>query len=108
MGNGVFSAVWATLGNRREIRAVPVAICTIVLICGFVAPSQARPSGPLAQNLQQGPVFCGWIGVQVSPMTRAFADSLGMVEPYGAIFGKPRPGSPAAQAGIEAGDSASR
>ena len=37
-------------------------------------------------------------------MTRAFADSLGMVEPYGAIFGQPRPGSPAAQAGIEAGD----
>jgi serine protease Do len=37
-------------------------------------------------------------------MTRAFADSLGMVQPYGAIFGQPKPGSPAAQAGIEAGD----
>jgi len=37
-------------------------------------------------------------------MTRAFADSLGMVRPYGAIFGQPKPGSPAAQAGIEAGD----
>jgi serine protease Do len=37
-------------------------------------------------------------------MTRAFADSLGMVEPCGAIFGQPRPDSPAAQAGIEAGD----
>jgi serine protease Do len=37
-------------------------------------------------------------------MTTAFTDSLGMVEPYGAIFGQPKPGSPAAQAGIEAGD----
>jgi len=37
-------------------------------------------------------------------MTRAFADSLGMVEPYGAIFGQPKPGGPAAHAGIEAGD----
>jgi serine protease Do len=34
----------------------------------------------------------------------AFADGLDMVEPYGAIFGQPKPGSPAAQAGIEAGD----
>jgi serine protease Do len=37
-------------------------------------------------------------------MTRAFADSLGMAEPYGAIFDQPEPGSPAAVAGIEAGD----
>ena len=27
-----------------------------------------------------------------------------MAKPYGAIFGQPKPGSPAAQAGIEAGD----
>jgi len=46
---------------------------------------------------------CGWIGVTVSPMTAAFADSLGMAEPYGAIFDQPKPASPAA-AGIEQGD----
>ena len=34
-------------------------------------------------------------------MTTAFAQSLGMTAPYGAIFGQPRPGSPAAKAGIE-------
>ena len=34
-------------------------------------------------------------------MTRAFAESLGMTAPYGAIFGRPRPGSPAAKARIE-------
>ncbi len=81
-----------------------IAICTAVLICGFVLPGQTRPGGPIARHVQQGPLFCGWIGVQVSPMIRAFADSLGMVEPYGAIFGQPRPGSPAAKARIEAGD----
>jgi serine protease Do len=37
-------------------------------------------------------------------MTRPFADSLGMTEPYGAIFDQPQPNSPAAQASIEAGD----
>ena len=37
-------------------------------------------------------------------MTRPFADSLGMTEPYGAIFDQPQPNSPAARANIEAGD----
>ena len=37
-------------------------------------------------------------------MTAAFADSLGMAVPYGAIFATPQPGSPAAAAEIEAGD----
>jgi len=37
-------------------------------------------------------------------MTRAFAASLGMAVPYGAIFDQPEPGSPAATAGIQASD----
>jgi hypothetical protein len=37
-------------------------------------------------------------------MTVPVADSLGMTEPYGAIFDRPDTGSPAANAGIEAGD----
>jgi serine protease Do len=81
-----------------------IAICATILICGLVLPCQARPSGPIAHHAQKAPVFCGWIGVNVRPMTRPFADSLGMVKPYGAIFAQPRLGSPAAQAGIEAGD----
>jgi serine protease Do len=44
------------------------------------------------------------MGVQVRPMTRAFATSLGMAVPYGAIFDRPEPGSPAANAGTQAGD----
>jgi serine protease Do len=47
---------------------------------------------------------CGWIGVRVSPMTAAFVESLGMTEPYGAIFDQPEAGSPAAAAGIQRGD----
>jgi serine protease Do len=37
-------------------------------------------------------------------MTAAFAASLGMVEPYGAIFEQPEPNSPAAEAKIMEGD----
>jgi S1-C subfamily serine protease len=61
--------------------------------CGVVLRAQAQSSDP-----------CGWIGVAVSPITSAFAASLGMVEPYGAIFEQPDPGSPASGAGIQAGD----
>ena len=56
------------------------------------------------QEVQNAGDACGWIGVAVSPMTAAFAESLGMAEPYGAIFNRPEPGSPAAAAGIEQGD----
>jgi serine protease Do len=52
----------------------------------------------------QGQTLCGWIGVQVSPMTQAFAESLGMTELYGAIFDQPEPDSPAAHEHIEKGD----
>jgi serine protease Do len=44
------------------------------------------------------------MGVEVRPMTAAFAASLGMAVPYGAIFDQPEPGSPAANAHIEQGD----
>jgi membrane-associated protease RseP (regulator of RpoE activity) len=56
------------------------------------------------QEAQNAGDICGWIGVAVSPMTAAFAQSLGMAEPYGAIFDQPEAGSPAAAAGIEQGD----
>jgi S1-C subfamily serine protease len=100
-----------------------IAVGAVVLICGLVPPGLAQPSGQMAQHAQvshaqvslaqvslaqgshaQVSAGCGWIGVQVSPMTRAFADSLGMAEPYGAIFDQPEAGSPAAAAGIQAGD----
>jgi S1-C subfamily serine protease len=50
------------------------------------------------------PPPCGWIGAQVRPITASFAASLGMAVPYGAIFEQPEAGSPAAKAGIAAGD----
>src|SRR5262249_60415060 len=43
------------------------------------------------------------MGVEVRPMTAAFAASLGMAVPYGAIFEQPEPGSPPANAHIEQG-----
>jgi S1-C subfamily serine protease len=70
------------------------------------ATSCASPAYVIhARVVQQTPKdLCGWVGVRVAPMTKAFAESLGMVETYGAIFDRPEPGSPAESAGIEQGD----
>jgi serine protease Do len=80
-----------------------IAISAAALICGLSLPGQTQSGGPVVEHAQ-GIDPCGWIGVGVSPMTPAFADSLGMAEPYGAIFDQPEAGSPAAHAGIQAGD----
>ena len=87
-------------GQRR----MRIAIGAVMLLCGFIPAGESRADMPMVQHARQGDAVCGWIGVRVSPMTRAFADSLGMAEPYGAIFDQPEPGSPAAVAGIEVGD----
>jgi serine protease Do len=71
-----------------------------LLAIGHIALTQG--SSPAAA--QGNHDLCGWIGVAVSPMTKPFAESLGMTEPYGAIFDRPQPDSPAAHAKIEAGD----
>jgi serine protease Do len=69
--------------------------CKLVLVfCFALTWSTLAP----AQNAAR---VCGSIGVQVRPMTATFADSLGMTTPYGALFRRPQPGGPAAQAGIE-------
>ncbi len=35
-----------------------LAICSTVLICGFVLPGQARPNAPAAPHVQQVPGYC--------------------------------------------------
>jgi membrane-associated protease RseP (regulator of RpoE activity) len=83
--------------------AISATVLTCGLTCGLVVTGQTQSNGPAVRQAQ-GLDACGWIGVRVNPMTPAFAASLGMAEPYGAIFDRPEPGSPAANAKIEAGD----
>ena len=52
----------------------------------------------------QGRVTRSWLGVQVQPVTADIADSLGMKKAAGALVAEPKPDTPAAKAGIEAGD----
>jgi serine protease Do len=92
---------------RADGIATPAALGFLLATSGHAMPCVAPADAAPAIVTQQTPnpnELCGWIGVQVSPMTAASADGLGMSEPYGAIFDQPEPDSPAAGAGIEPGD----
>ena len=70
---------------------------------GFDIPA-ATAKLVVAQLKDKGYVTRGWLGVQVQPVTADIADSLGLKQASGAIVDNPQDGSPAAKAGIEAGD----
>jgi serine protease Do len=58
----------------------------------------------LAQLKERGYVDRGWIGVQVQPVTKEIADSLGIKDTEGALVSGTERDSPAAKAGIKPGD----
>jgi serine protease Do len=58
----------------------------------------------IGQLKEHGHVTRGWIGVQIQPVTKDIADSLGMKKAQGAMVTQPQPHSPAVKAGIVAGD----
>ena len=70
---------------------------------GFDIPA-ATAKMVVAQLKEHGKVTRGWMGVQIQPVTEDIADSLGMKKAEGALVSEPQAGSPAAKAGIMAGD----
>jgi S1-C subfamily serine protease len=72
------------------------------VILESVAPGLHGQSWAL--TIDEDTPSCAWIGVEVSRMTAPVANSLGMAVLYGAISDRPEAGSPAANAGIEAGE----
>lgn len=70
---------------------------------GFDIPADSAKM-VIDQLKDKGYVTRGWIGVQVQPVTAEIADSLGMEKAEGALVDQPQPDSPAAKAGIKAGD----
>ncbi len=70
---------------------------------GFDIPAQTAKT-VVAQLKDNGKVTRGWLGVQVQPVTKGIADSLGLKTAEGAMVDEPQDGSPAAKAGIQSGD----
>ena len=70
---------------------------------GFDIPSDTAKT-VVAQLKEHGKVTRAWMGVQVQPVSAEIADSLGLKKAQGALVDQPTDGSPAAKAGIVAGD----
>ena len=70
---------------------------------GFDIPA-STVKAVVAQLKAHGFVNHAYLGVKVQPVTSSIADSLGMKNHEGAIVDQPMAGSPAAKAGIKAGD----
>jgi serine protease Do len=75
---------------------------------GFMGLSFAIPVDMVRNVYEQiretGQVDRGWLGVLIQDVTRELAESFGMDKPQGALVAKVLEDSPAAEAGIEAGD----
>jgi serine protease Do len=69
----------------------------------FAIPSDTVKN-VVTQLKEHGMVTRGWLGVQIQPVTKDIADSLGLKKAQGALVAEPQPNSPAAKAGIKAGD----
>jgi serine protease Do len=70
---------------------------------GFAVPANVARD-VIAQLSEAGSVERGLLGVQLQPMTDEIAEALGLDETRGALVAAVTPDSPAADAGVEAGD----
>jgi serine protease Do len=70
---------------------------------GFDIPAQTA-NAIVAQLKEHGSVTRAYIGVQVQPVTAGIAESLGLKKAEGALVDVTEPDTPAAKAGIKAGD----
>jgi serine protease Do len=70
---------------------------------GFAIPAETAKL-VINQLKESGHVTRGWMGVQIQQITPEIADSMGLKSVAGALVAEPQPNSPAAKAGIKAGD----
>ena len=69
----------------------------------FAIPSETVAS-VIASLKEGGTVARGYLGVQIQPVTDDIADSMGLKDAKGALVAETQAGTPAAEAGIKAGD----
>jgi serine protease Do len=70
---------------------------------GFDIPADTAKA-VTASLMHSGHVVRGWLGVQIQDLTPDLAASLGISQQTGALIAQTEPGSPAARAGLDAGD----
>lgn len=70
---------------------------------GFAIPSD-QAQKVVTELMKDGSIQHGFIGVQIQPVTADIADAIGLAQPEGALVAGVNGGTPAAKAGIRAGD----
>ncbi len=70
---------------------------------GFAIPA-TMARNVIAQLRDNGQVRRGWLGVQIQPVTKDIAESMGLKEDRGALVSVVTPDGPAEKAGIKPGD----
>lgn len=88
---------------RGEVVGINTAINTAGRGIGFAIPIDAL-KGVLPQLLTKGHVERGRLGVVIQPIDEPLAKALDLDRPRGALVAEVEPGSPAARAGLRAGD----
>ena len=72
---------------------------------GIAFAIPASTASTIIADLQDdGMVVRGWLGVQIQPVSKDIAESLGLDEARGAIVAEAQPDSPALAAGVRSGD----
>jgi len=95
-----------TFNVRGEVIGVNTAIISPTGVSagiGFAVPSDMAKS-VIAQLKDKGAVSRGWLGVNIQQVTKDLAAGLGMKKPEGALVANVTEDSPAAKAGLKAGD----
>jgi serine protease Do len=86
---GINTAIFSPSGGSVGIAfAIPASVAQTVV----------------ADLIKNGTVERGWLGVQIQPVEKDIAESLGLAEASGALVIAPQDGSPGAKAGIRKGD----
>ncbi|MDQ6436904.1 Do family serine endopeptidase [Mesorhizobium sp. LHD-90] len=72
---------------------------------GIAFAIPASTAREVVQDLMKdGSVSRGWLGVEIQPVSKDIADSIGLQDAKGAIVSQAQDGGPALKAGIKAGD----
>jgi serine protease Do len=86
---GINTAIFSPSGGNVGIAfAIPASVAKDVV----------------ADLMKDGKVERGWLGVQIQPVSKDIAESLGLAEASGALVVAPQAGSPGDKAGIKQGD----
>ena len=72
---------------------------------GIAFAISAKTASEVVDDLvKNGTVTRGWLGVQIQPVTKDIAASIGLEKAAGAIVAEAQPNSPASKAGVSSGD----